>query len=82
MVDERKLDRIAQAMGLSSGIEVGEAVRVMTADLGLSRRLADLGVTRDLFARIVAGALKDHSRKTNPREASSEDYEAMLEASM
>src|SRR6478735_9204772 len=82
MQGEGKLDRIAQAMGLTSGDEVGEAVRRMTATLGLPRGLSELGVTRELFPRIIAGALKDHSHKTNPREASSEDYEAMLEASM
>ncbi|MDR5856448.1 iron-containing alcohol dehydrogenase [Caballeronia sp. LZ062] len=82
MQEEGKLDRIAQAMGLASGDEVGDAIRAMTAKLGLPRGLAELGVTRELFPRIIAGAMKDHSHKTNPREASSDDYAAMLEASM
>jgi 4-hydroxybutyrate dehydrogenase len=82
MREERKLDRLAQAMGLTSGDEVGPAIRSMTATLGLPLGLAELGVTRDMFSRIVAGALKDHSHKTNPVEASSDDYLAMLEASM
>jgi alcohol dehydrogenase class IV len=82
MQDEGKLARLAQAMGLASGDEVGEAVRRMTATLGLPQGLAELGVTRELFPRIIAGALKDHSHKTNPREASEADYQAMLEASM
>jgi alcohol dehydrogenase class IV len=82
MADEDKLARIAQAMGLAAGDDVGDAIRKMTATLGLPRGLAELGVTRDLFPRIVAGALKDHSHKTNPREASSDDYIAILEASM
>ncbi|WP_250474831.1 iron-containing alcohol dehydrogenase [Caballeronia sp. GAFFF1] len=82
MQEEGKLDRIAQAMGLASGDEVGDAIRAMTATLGLPRGLAELGVTRDLFPHIIAGAMKDHSHKTNPREATSDDYAAMLEASM
>ncbi|WP_248324603.1 iron-containing alcohol dehydrogenase [Caballeronia sp. Sq4a] len=82
MQEEGKLDRIAQAMSLSSGDEVGDAIRAMTATLGLPRGLSELGVTRDLFPRIIAGAMKDHSHKTNPREATSDDYAAMLEASM
>ncbi|SAL44654.1 iron-containing alcohol dehydrogenase [Caballeronia peredens] len=82
MREEGKLGRIAQAMGLDSGDDVAEALRAMTAALGLPRGLAELGVTREMFPRIVAGALKDHSHKTNPREASGADYEAMLEASM
>ncbi|MDR5837893.1 iron-containing alcohol dehydrogenase [Caballeronia sp. LZ034LL] len=82
MQDEGKLERLAQAMGLSSGDQVGDAVRGMTATLGLPRGLAELGVTRDLYPRIIAGALKDHSHKTNPREASEADYAAILDASM
>ncbi len=70
-------------MGLAAGDDVGEAVRTMTARLGLPRGLAELGVPRDVFPRIIAGPLKDHSHKTNPREASEADYEAMiLEAAM
>lgn len=82
MRDEAKLDRIAQAMGVESPDAVGPAIRSMTQRLGLPPGLAELGVTRDLFARIVAGARADHSHKTNPREASETDYLAMLEASL
>ncbi|MGI4981948.1 MAG: iron-containing alcohol dehydrogenase [Janthinobacterium lividum] len=81
MRDEAKLDRIAQAMGLASADAVGPAIRSMTQRLGLPLGLAEVGVTRDMFARVVAGARADHSHKTNPREASDEDYRAMLEAS-
>jgi alcohol dehydrogenase class IV len=80
--EEDKLRRMAQAMGLASGAEVGPSVRAMTERLGLPTGLAQLGVTRAMFPDIVRGALKDHSHRTNPRVASDTDYEAMLEASM
>jgi 4-hydroxybutyrate dehydrogenase len=80
--EEDKLARLAQAMGLGSGAELGQAVRAMTERLGLPTGLAALGVTRAMFPDIIRGALKDHSHKTNPRVASEADYEAMLEASM
>ena len=80
--EEDKLDRMAKAMGLASGAEVGPSVRAMTERLGLPTGLAQLGVTRAMFPDIVRGALKDHSHQTNPRVASDTDYEAMLEASM
>jgi len=80
--EEDKLDRMARAMGLTSGAEVGPSVRAMTERLGLPTGLAQLGVTRAMFPDIVRGALKDHSHRTNPRVASDVDYEAMLEASM
>ncbi|CAN7467848.1 iron-containing alcohol dehydrogenase [Caballeronia sp. LjRoot29] len=82
MQEETKLERIAQAMGLASADEVGPAIRVMTAALGLPLGVAELGVTREMFPRIAAGALKDHSHKTNPREATTDDYLTLLEASM
>lgn len=80
--DEDKLNRLATAMGIGSGTEVAASVRAMTERLGLPTGLAQLGVTREMFPDIIKGALKDHSHKTNPREASAEDYRAMLEASM
>ena len=41
-----------------------------------------MGVTRDLFDRIIDGALADHCHKTNPRIASRDDYREILEASL
>ena len=82
VVQEHKLDRLAQAMGLAHGAEVGPSVRAMTERLGLPTGLAALGVKHEMFPHIVRGALKDHSHRTNPREASNADYEAMLHASM
>lgn len=80
-ISENKYARIAHAMALASGNEIGTAIRDMTAEVGLPVRLSELGVTRDLFDRIVTGALADHSHKTNPRDATAEDYREMLEAS-
>lgn len=79
---EARLDRMAHAMGLRSPGDIPEAIRDMNARLGLPRGLAAMGVTPDLFDRVIQGALADHCHKTNPREASAEDYRAMLEASM
>jgi 4-hydroxybutyrate dehydrogenase len=80
MVQDRKLDRIAAAMGLANGNSVASEVLNLTKRLGLPTTLAQLGVTRELFPNIVDGALADHSHKTNPREASREDYMKMLDA--
>lgn len=79
---EDKLTRIAQAMQLQGPDSVGPAIHDMTARLGLPTRLAQLGVTSELFPRIIEGALADHSHKTNPRLASADDYLWMLERSL
>ena len=79
---EQRLDRMAQAMGLSSGSDIPEAIRDMNARLGLPTGLAAMGVERDWYGRIIEGALADHCHKTNPRLASVADYEEMLATSM
>jgi len=86
IVKERRLDRMARAMGLPScdaaGNAIAEAIRSMNARLGLPTGLAALGVTQDLFERVIDGAMADHCHKTNPRLTTRADYVAMLEASM
>ena len=79
---EQRLDRMAQVMGLPSGTDIPDAIRDMSARLGLPTGLAAMGVERDWYDRIIAGAMADHCHKTNPRLASEDDYRAMLDASM
>jgi 4-hydroxybutyrate dehydrogenase len=83
---EQRLQRMAQAMGVGScsadGTELAEALAAMNARLGLPTGLAAMGVTPDLFERVIDGAMADHCHKTNPRLASREDYLDMLHASL
>ena len=79
---EQRLDRMAQAMGLSAGGDVAEAVRDMSARLGLPSGLAAMGVDETVFGRVIDGALADHCHKTNPRLASPQDYRDMLLSSL
>jgi alcohol dehydrogenase class IV len=86
IVEERRLARMAHAMGIGScdraGTEIAEAVRALNERLGLPSGLRAMGVTPDMFERVIDGAMADHCHKTNPRIATREDYRAMLEASM
>lgn len=83
---ERRLQRMAAAMGLDgcgdNGDEVAQAVTALNQRLGLPTGLAALGVTEADYDRIIDGALADHCHKTNPREASRDDYVAMLRQAM
>jgi 4-hydroxybutyrate dehydrogenase len=86
MRKDRRLARMAHAMGLpdgdDEGIVIGAAIRSMNERLGLPSGLAALGVHPGMFERIVDGAMADHCHKTNPRLATRDDYVRMLEASM
>jgi hypothetical protein len=83
---ERRLLRMAEAIGLpgcdAAGTELAAALREMNARLGLPGGLAAMGVTREMFGRVIEGAMADHCHKTNPRAAGREDYARMLEDSL
>ena len=79
---DRRLERMARAMGLHSGGDIAQAITDMNARLGLPDGLAAMGVQTAQFDKIIAGALADHCHKTNPRLATADDYVTMLERSM
>ena len=86
MQAEHRLARMVQAMGLPESAKpaqaIGDAIQTMNARLGLPSGLASMGVSALQFDDIIKGAIADHSHKTNPREASADDYRVMLQASM
>jgi alcohol dehydrogenase class IV len=79
---EKRLDRMARAMGLQSGSDIPAAIRDLNARLGLPSGLAAMGVDHALFDRIISGAIADHCHKTNPRIATAEEYREILETSL
>ena len=82
VIADRRMERLARAMNLGSAAAVAPAIREMNGRLGLPAGLREAGVSEAMFAQIIDGALKDHTHKTNPREATADDYAAMLAASM
>ena len=79
---DKRLERMAGAMGLTSAGDIADALRDMNARLGLPTGLAAMGVQAGSFEKIIKGALADHCHTSNPRLASVGDYETMLEQSM
>ena len=82
VIKDKRLERMASAMGLKSAGDIGPAIKALNARLGLPTGLAEMDVPVDWYDRIIDGALADHCHKTNPRLASADDYRAMLVASM
>ncbi|GAC1036392.1 iron-containing alcohol dehydrogenase [Pseudomonas sp. No.117] len=81
VVRDEKIERLAQAMQLPAQLSVEQALAHKAEALRLPTGLAQMGVDQALIPRIVTGALADHSHKTNPREATADDYAQLIEAS-
>ena len=86
---ERRMQRMAYAMGLGSFSEsqeaaevVAQAISQMNQRLGLPAGLGALGVSRDEFDAVIMGALADHCHKLSPRIATADDYRQLLLDSM
>jgi len=82
VLNEHRLERMAHAMGLSSGSDIPDAIKDMNARLGLPSGLQAMGVQRQWFEKIIQGAMQDHCHRTNPRIATAQDYEQMLLSAM
>lgn len=54
------------------------AVRQLADDIGIPRRLSEVGLQEDVVPQLSASAVKDACLITNPRDASVEDIEAIF----
>jgi alcohol dehydrogenase class IV len=70
-----------RVMNLPDGADIAQAVHDLTERLGLPTHLSQMGVETSMFDKVIKGALADHCHKTNPREASADDYRRMLQES-
>ena len=93
---DKRMQRMAYAMGLGdvggadasakssmvAAEAVAQAITAMNARLSLPKGLAEMGVDRAWFDKVIEGAMADHCHKTNPRIATAQEYREMLESSM
>lgn len=82
VIKEQKMARLRAAMRLNADADIADAVIKMNQRLMLPRGLSAIGVTEEMFDTVIHGALRDHCHKTNPREATAEDYRQMLNESL
>jgi 4-hydroxybutyrate dehydrogenase len=77
-----KYQRLKAAMGLPESVDLADEIASLNTRLGIPAGLRTLGVRADVLPWVVERALADHSHATNPREATAEDYHAMLDEVM
>ena len=82
VVANRRYARMRRVMNLPDNADLPQALFDMTARLGLPTGLRQMGVDASVFDKVIQGALADHCHKTNPREASADDYRRMLTESL
>jgi alcohol dehydrogenase class IV len=82
VVENRRYARMRRVMNLPDNADLAAALHDMTARLGLPTGLKQMGVDESAFDKVIKGALADHCHKTNPREATADDYRRMLIESM
>lgn len=81
VVRERRIERLKHAMQLSAETDISNAVEQMCVRLGLPTKLSQVGVKKEMFDRVIQGALVDHCHKTNPRVATADEYRQLLDES-
>jgi 4-hydroxybutyrate dehydrogenase len=77
-----KYERLRLAIGLAPGADLADAVAAMNADISLPAGLGAMGVEEDDIPELIAYAQKDLSARTNPRQASADDFEMMIRQSL
>ncbi|BCF87924.1 iron-containing alcohol dehydrogenase [Paraburkholderia sp. PGU16] len=82
VVENRRYARMRRVMNLPDNADLAAALHDMTARLGLPTGLKQMGVDESAFDKVIKGALADHCHKTNPREATADNYRRMLIESM
>ena len=82
VVQQQKMKKIAQTIGITDEKMLPEAMQDLSKKLQLPGGLRELGVDEKHFDQIIQGALKDHCHFTNPRIASIDDYKNILKESM
>jgi len=75
-----KYDTIRQRLGLNPSESLADYIRSLNARLGMPATLAEMGVPGESFPAIAKSATEDHSSATNPRPASADDYQAILQS--
>jgi alcohol dehydrogenase class IV len=78
-------DRLAdleRALDLPAGADIAAALTGLAARIGLPRRLSEAGIAAAALSAAARRAAADPANRTNPRHATSADYERIMAAAL
>jgi len=78
-------DRLAdlkRALALPAGADIAAALGALAARIGLPRRLSEAGIAASDLPDAARRAAADPANRTNPRHATSADYERIMQAAL
>lgn len=77
-----KYERLRVAMGLAPGADLAAEIERMNQSIGMPKRLSEMGVEQDMIEPCIDHALADLAHRTNPREATAEDYKRLYQEAL
>lgn len=77
-----RLGAVRSALGLGDHSDVAVTLHQFAAGLGLPLRLSEAGIVNSVLRRAARRAAADPANQTNPRHATTLDYETMMRAAL
>ena len=74
-----KAARLARAIGVSPGADLGDALARLVASLGLPATLADAGYRIDDAERLADDMARSHFNRTSPYAPTRDEYRLLLD---
>lgn len=75
-------DRLARTIGLDSGSDVVTWIEDLKKDIGIPRKLSEVGVTQEQISSLVDIAVGDVCHPLNPRPVTRENFEQLFKEAL
>jgi alcohol dehydrogenase class IV len=77
-----RLTDLERALDLPAGADIAAALARLAGRIGLPLRLSEAGIAASALAEAARRAAADPANRTNPRHATSADYERIMQAAL